>query len=278
MPSSPNPGTALVDAKMRQLLGSSTVAEAARYHLNSGGGKTRAQLALDASFALGLPQDAAIACACTVELLHNASLVHDDLQENDLLRRGQPAVWHQYGAAMAICTGDLMISAAFASLADHPRAGPAMLIVHDAITRTAAGQIDDLTHQIRTLASYRAVVAGKTGPLLALPVRLALCAAVAPGDEIAVMIGDHIAFAYQALDDLLDRDDDQAAERMNICLILESTGTSPSDVRQIVAYETRQALTVVRALSARLPSDCGTAFQQIADRLAITFMEHANAA
>lgn len=278
MPSLPHPGARLVDAKMCQLLGSSPVAEAARYHLNSGGGKTRAMLALDASFALGLPLDAAISCACTVELLHNASLVHDDLQENDLLRREQPSVWHQFGSAMAICTGDLLISAAFASLADHPRAGPAMLIVHDAITRTATGQIVDLTHQISTLVDYRAVVAGKTGPLLALPVRLALCAAHAAGDEIAVMIGDHIAFAYQALDDLRDRDGDQAAGRLNICLILESSGISPSEVRRIIAYETQQALMIVRRLSVRLPSDCGTAFQQIADRLAITFMEHANAA
>lgn len=179
---------------------------------------------------------------------------------------------------MAICIGDLMIFAFFASLADHPREGLAVLIVHDAITHTPTGQIDDLTHQIPTLATHCAVVANKTGLLQALHVRLALCAAVASVDEISVLIGDQIVSAYQALDDLVDRDNDQAAGCLNICLILETTGTSPSEVRHIIAYETHQALTAVRALSAGLPSDCGTAFQQIADRLAITFTEYADAA
>lgn len=275
---SPHHRMALVDLRMRRLLGDGPVADAARYHLDSGGSRTRAQLALDAGAALGLPHKAAIACACTAELLHNASLVHDDLQESDLLRRGHAAVWHKYGAATAICTGDLMISAAFASLADHPRVSPAILLAHHAITRAAAGQIADLQHQAPTLDTYRAIVARKTGSLLALPVRLAMCAANAAGDQIAVDIGEHIAFAYQALDDLADRIPDEAAGRLNICLVLETTGISPSAARQIIAHDTQQALATLRSLSARLPSDCGTAFHHIADRLALTFSEHANAA
>ena len=59
---------------------------AALYHLRSGGRRIRARLAIHASLSLGLSSADALALASTVELLHNASLVHDDLQDDSLLR------------------------------------------------------------------------------------------------------------------------------------------------------------------------------------------------
>lgn len=269
---------ALVDIQMRRLLGDGPVAQAARYHLDSGGSRTRAQLALEVGTALALPPDIRLSCACAAELLHNASLVHDDLQDNDVLRRGRPAVWREFGSAAAICTGDLMISAAYASLTDHPRIALAVRLLHEAISRTAKGQTDDLQSRMMAPQAYRAIIMQKTAPLLALPVRLALCAADAPGDAVTVQICDHLAYAYQACDDLCDRDDDRLSGRLNICLILEAAGTSPDDAAHYLACEARRALTQVRTLSDTLPFQAGTAFRRIADRLECAFMEYADAA
>ncbi len=58
----------------------------------------------------------AVTIATTVELLHDASLVHDDVQNGDALRRGQKAVWFHFGVNAAICTRDLMLSGALLSL------------------------------------------------------------------------------------------------------------------------------------------------------------------
>ena len=60
-----------------------TAADVGRYHLKSGGQRMRARLALHASVALGLSQADAVSIAAAVELLHNASLIHDDLQDRD---------------------------------------------------------------------------------------------------------------------------------------------------------------------------------------------------
>ncbi|MBV5277060.1 polyprenyl synthetase family protein, partial [bacterium] len=65
---------------------------AARYHLEAGGQRVRARLALHACEALGVVGDQSVRLAACVELLHNASLVHDDLQDKEKLRRGLPTV------------------------------------------------------------------------------------------------------------------------------------------------------------------------------------------
>ena len=71
---------------------------------------------MHAGLALGLSEPDVLCLAASAELLHNASLVHDDLQDQDGMRRGAPAVWKKYGSNVAICTGDLMLSAAYAAL------------------------------------------------------------------------------------------------------------------------------------------------------------------
>lgn len=267
-----------IDQMMRNLLGDGPVSTAAQYHLDGGGSKTRAVLAFDAASAVGLGKAAAECCACAAELLHNASLVHDDLQERDPMRRGRPAVWHKFNAATAICAGDLMISAAYASVAAHPDPQRAIAITHEAIATTARGQVDDALARVATLDDYRALAAAKTGPLLALPVRLVLCAANMPGDAIATDIGRKLAVAYQVLDDLADVDDDRVAARVNICLLLETMGQLQRDAPIIARDEARRALQTVHFLAAGLPRTAGNAFCNLADRLDSALMELADAA
>lgn len=278
MPMPMNSSLGLVEHIMRDLLGGGPVALAARYHLDGGGSRARASLALDAAAALGLGDAAATSCACAVELLHNASLVHDDLQERDATRRGRPALWRKFDAATAICAGDLMISAAFAALARHPDPQRALTIMHQSVAKTAHGQVDDAAALTASLSDYHALAGAKTGPLLALPVRLVLCAARAAGDEIAADIGRKLSVAYQVLDDLTDVDDDRAAARVNTCVLLETSGQSSLNAAMIARYQAQRALQAVRRLADRLPHNAGIAFCNLADRLDSALMELADAA
>ena len=264
----------VIDRRMIELCGDGPVAEAARYHLSTGGNRVRAALGLDAARALQLPHPVAEACACGPELLHNASLVHDDVQDKDTTRRGQSAVWQRFGPAAAISAGDVMISAAFASAAHHSEPVKAIALLHDAISRTARGQARDLMRPALDLASYRDLAGDKTGPLFALPVRLALAAARADGDDIAVEVGATLALAYQALDDMRDRDADAAARRVNICPVLAPGERGVSEARMIAL----EALQTVRARAADLPGRAGMSFCNLADRMDSALTEHADAA
>lgn len=78
------------------------------FHLQSGGKRTRGRLALQPGISLGWLAHDAICLAAATELLHNASLVHDDVQDGDRSRHGQPSVWVKLDAPPAICAGDLL--------------------------------------------------------------------------------------------------------------------------------------------------------------------------
>lgn len=273
-----NCGFYQVEDRMIALLGGGPLAFCAKYHLDGGGERSRALLALDATAALGLSGSVALSCACASELLHNASLVHDDLQERDAIRRGRPAVWRHFNTATAICVGDLMISAAYASLASHPRAAAAIALTHDAVSETARGQTEEIQTSQLSVADYRLLAELKTGALLALPVRLALCAADELGDADAIETGRQIAIAYQMLDDLNDRDADRMAGRVNICTLLERAGYPPEQATMLARREACQALNDARASAELLPRRTGVAFRNLADRLASKFMEFSDAA
>jgi len=109
--------------------GVSATLRAARYHLEAGGQRVRARLALHACEALGVVGDQAVRLAACVELLHNASLVHDDLQDKEKLRRGLPTVCAAFGPDVALCTGDLLLSAAYGGAHGRKTAAEFLLIL-----------------------------------------------------------------------------------------------------------------------------------------------------
>ena len=77
----------------------------ANYHMQSEGKRLRAILPLLVAEALGVDPGRVVPFAAACEMLHNASLVHDDLQDGDSIRRGQPAVWRKFGTPQAINLG-----------------------------------------------------------------------------------------------------------------------------------------------------------------------------
>jgi len=258
-----------LDAEIDRLLGAtpSRAVDAARYHLSAGGARVRAQLGLGAAAALSLTGQHAISCAAAPELLHNASLVHDDLQDRDTTRRGKPTVWSRYGKDIALLTGDLFISLAYMATADHPHPAPAIGALHDAIATTIAGQTQDCRAGQPTPEECANIAADKSGPLLALPIRLALIAATVPGQDLALRAGRALAIAYQTLDDIADRQSDLLNDVTNICLSLEASGHVPASAKSIACDRAYAALQAARSAAVALPSNAGAPLQTLADRL-----------
>lgn len=203
-----------VEALMELLIGSQDpCAVMAAYHMATGGKRIRGRLALDSALALGVDPSAAVAWAAACELMHNASLVHDDLQDGDTVRRGRQALWVKYGREQAINAGDLLLMLPFVAL-DHAELPPA---VHVSLTRclarhgqrTVRGQSDEMTLR-STLeidaTSYLRAAEGKTAGLFGMPVEgAALMAGYSPeaARELALPF-ERLGLLYQLQDDVID--------------------------------------------------------------------------
>lgn len=181
------------------------------HHFAVRGGEVRTLLTVRMAEALRLDGETATILAAATELLHNASLIHDDLQDGDTDRRGAPALWVAFGPASALCAGDALIAAAFrlaATVPDPTKVGPIVTALSRAIDTAVRGQLVDIDGPCGAplpLARYRALVAAKSGALLALPIYLPLIAAgrsdgIPRAEETVI----DLALAYQIADDLAD--------------------------------------------------------------------------
>ena len=185
----------------------------ADYHLQSEGKRLRAILPLLIAEALGVDPGRMVPFGAACEMLHNASLVHDDLQDGDSVRRGQPAVWRKFGTPQAINLGDAMI--AYTILLMHRLDVPAALRERATcrvlleMLRVIEGQVQDLELKVQsdvTLADYMQMVEGKTSRLFALPMGGAalLCGASEEVERGLVEAACHIGVLFQIQDDILD--------------------------------------------------------------------------
>ena len=92
--------------------------EMSRYHFSTGGKRLRALIPCWVYSAYGKNPADAIDLGCAIEMIHNATLVHDDLQDGDTVRRGKPTVWKKFSEAQAINCGDAMFQFAFQILCE----------------------------------------------------------------------------------------------------------------------------------------------------------------
>ncbi|MCC6526922.1 MAG: polyprenyl synthetase family protein, partial [Polyangiaceae bacterium] len=203
-----------VERRMRTLAleaGGPVAGPMAVEQLATGGKRVRARLALAAAAARGAPGDAAVAWAAAVELLHNATLVHDDIEDGDRMRRGRPTLWAVHGLAQAINAGDLLLMLPFAALRELPAAvrGELASRIAARAVRTVGGQASELellASQRLDWASYHDAVAGKTGALLALPVEGAVLLAGRTPAETERLAAPFVELGvlFQLQDDVLD--------------------------------------------------------------------------
>jgi geranylgeranyl pyrophosphate synthase len=142
----------------------------------------------------------ALRCSVAIELVHTATLVHDDLIDSAPLRRGRPTAWHAHGAAAARTTGDYLFARGFAELAD---AGDleGVRILGDACLALARGEALQHRQQHRpetSVEEYLERIALKTGKLFE-----AACL-LGSRDPVLGRFGLELGIAFQIADDILD--------------------------------------------------------------------------
>jgi geranylgeranyl diphosphate synthase type I len=175
-----------------------------------GGKAVRPTVTLLASEAVGGTFQAALPGAVAVELVHNFSLLHDDVMDGDRERRHRPTVWSLFGVGEAILVGDALLNLAHQVLLDDPR--PAARRAASELARAPAemiaGQAEDLSFESRvdvSVEEVEAMSAHKTAALLSCAG--AVGAILGGGDEPQVQalraFGHHLGLAFQAVDDVL---------------------------------------------------------------------------
>lgn len=195
------------------------LAEVQRYSLLAGGKRIRPVLALAFCELFGGRAEDAMAYACAIELIHTASLIHDDLPsiDNDDLRRGRPTSHTVFGEAAALLAADGMLMDAFGLLAGNSALSPEANALAVAILSEATGsrglvggEYLDVMGEGRRLSldELRQMEEGKTGALIRAAACLgAVAAGVKLGDgrmEDAVTYAESVGLAFQIVDDILD--------------------------------------------------------------------------
>lgn len=178
--------------------------------VDGGGGKAiRPTLAVASAQAGGGTVDDGLSGAVAVELIHNFSLLHDDVMDRDLERRHRPTGWAVFGEGQAILAGNAMLTCAIEALATDGERGrralPAMLT---ATQRLISGQSDDLYFEDATEITVDDVLhmeAGKTAALLACSASIGALAAGAPVTTVDALhdFGHQLGMAFQLVDDIL---------------------------------------------------------------------------
>jgi geranylgeranyl diphosphate synthase type II len=185
--------------------------DAIRYAVFPGGARIRPRLALAVAQACGEDHPAiADAGAAAIELLHCASLVHDDLPcfDDATMRRGKPALHRAYNERQAVLVGDALIVVAFTSLADVCTAAPGRLPLLLRVIGHAVGPAGGIVAGQAWECEPATVVAdyqqAKTGSLFAAATMVGAAASGWTELDDWATVGERIGAAYQVADDILD--------------------------------------------------------------------------
>jgi len=258
----------LIEAGLRRAVEglSPNLAPAAEYHLGwrdtegrevhaDGGKAVRPTIALLASEAVGADATAALPGAVSIELVHDFSLLHDDVMDGDRERRHRPTVWALFGLGQAIVAGDALLALAQAHLLEDPRpeSREAAVLLTRATAEMIQGQAEDLAFESRldvSLDECLGMTERKTGALLSCAAGLG--AVLGGGDPASVealrSYGRHLGAAFQAVDDVLGIWGDPAVtgkpaagdlrqhkKSIPVVHALSSGGTGASDIRHFLS-------------------------------------------
>lgn len=222
-----------IEAEMRSVLGADRSSSHAspfygmiHYHMGwadenlhpaqiNSGKRIRPLLCLLACAAAGGDWQQAVPAAAAIEILHNFSLVHDDIQDVSPTRRGRPTLWTIWGQPQAINTGDAMFAMAHLAMNRLAERGTSPEIVVRALRRfdetcvaLTQGQYTDMSFEDRKgvdVAEYIAMITGKTAVLIALSAELGALVAGVEDDRVQAFadFGLNLGLAFQVLDDVL---------------------------------------------------------------------------
>jgi geranylgeranyl diphosphate synthase type I len=201
--------------------GASPLGEQVRWHFGIGtehaarrGKRLRPRLLLQIARDEGATFERALDAALAVELLHNYSLVHDDIEDGDELRHGRQTVWSRFGLSHGINAGDALGSICYLTLLRNRAAAPVERVaamtraLHNANLAMCAGQAYDIgfeTAPFVTMDAYRAMIEGKTAVLFGAACELG---ALSAGTDAARAraygdLGRAYGRAFQIRDDVL---------------------------------------------------------------------------
>ena len=190
-----------------------TLYEAARHYPLAGGKRVRPFVVLRAAEAVGGNPEKALYPAAAVELIHNYSLVHDDIMDMDELRRGRPTVHKLWGVNMAILAGDLLFSKAFEAIAKADVSPKKKARILDVLVKTSnelcEGQALDIEFETRkevAIDEYLKMISGKTGALFDGSATIGAIVGTEEEEYIRALSkwGRNVGIAFQIWDDVLD--------------------------------------------------------------------------
>lgn len=178
------------------------------------GKRIRPLLVLLCTASCGADWQSALPAAAAVELVHNFSLVHDDIQDNSEKRRGRPTTWVKVGAPMAINVGDALFVMSNQAMIELKESYPAEIVVRAAeilnntCLELTRGQFLDMSYEERTDLSvddYWPMVAGKTAALISACCHIGslLGGADEAKQEAYRSFGQYLGLAFQVQDDIL---------------------------------------------------------------------------
>jgi geranylgeranyl diphosphate synthase type I len=178
------------------------------------GKRIRPLMVLLTASACGANWQLALPAAAAVELIHNFSLVHDDIQDNSPKRRGRDTVWTKWGAPMAINVGDALFVMSNQATMDLKNNYPAETVIrvaeilHNTCLDLTRGQFLDMSYEERAdlkVEDYWPMISGKTAALLSAccQVGAVLGSAEEEKEESYRSFGHYLGLAFQVQDDIL---------------------------------------------------------------------------
>jgi geranylgeranyl diphosphate synthase, type I len=176
----------------------------------SGGKAIRPTLVLLSTYAVGGVPAAGVPAAVAVELVHNFSLLQDDVMDGDLMRRHRPTAWSVFGLNAAILAGDALLTLALDVLAasGHPAATEGTRMLSAAVQDLVDGQCADLAFEQHTqveLAECLRVAERKTAALMGCACAVGVSFGGGSPEQVQYLrsFGTHLGLAFQHVDDLL---------------------------------------------------------------------------
>jgi geranylgeranyl diphosphate synthase type II len=227
--------------------------ESMRYALAEMGGKrVRPVICLATGEACGATVERVMPAALAIELVHNFSLVHDDLPslDDDRERRGKPSVWAAYGEGTAVLAGDGLLAEAFRLASSYPSPHVARELAEMTLGMIGGQYLDTMVDG----AALEAVHRLKTGCLFSASVAMALWASDVPEAEQGGWraFGDELGLLFQVVDDILDRDGlfvSQGADRART--LADSAAGRAHERLAAIPADTSVLDSIVSALAAR---------------------------
>jgi len=208
-------GLQAVEAAMFRAVDSdvSVLRDASRHILRAGGKRVRPRLVLlSCAAAGGKNLERVIPVAAAVELVHTASMVHDDINDHGVMRRGRPSVNSIWGRTFALLTGDFLFTCVYALMAPYRDLNIILSAATTALVEGETLQAAAVRSGEFTRESYMQIIGRKTAALFGAGARLGAELAAAPPEQIEALanFGYNIGLAFQIADDILDLTADEA--------------------------------------------------------------------